>query len=146
MSFIASASTQTSSIVVHYPLETVWADVRTLAFGWKAIKDIKGNVNEVGGTRTVSFKDTTIQTWKLLELSDLDHFVTWEIVDSEPSIAIMAASNTIKLRRVTHDNSTFIEWSTYLPSADTTANALEDAKFKKAEAFEDLVAHLSAKK
>jgi hypothetical protein len=49
------------------------------------------------------------------------------------------------LRHVTYDNSTFIEWiSDY--SNDATQEVIQDSKYKKQEAFEDLVNFLGSQK
>lgn len=55
----------------------------------------------VGAEFRINFKDGTVQTVKLLELSDLEHFLTYDLVDSEPSVKVMSAIHTIRLRRVT---------------------------------------------
>ncbi|TPX41774.1 hypothetical protein SeMB42_g03842 [Synchytrium endobioticum] len=144
---IPSSATTLSSRVIPFPVEAVWKVIKTLDFKfWSLVKstEMKSGChpNEVGGMRTIYFKDGTTSVYQMAELSDLHHFVTWELVESEPSLQVMSSSSTLRLRRVTHDNSTFIEWTTYFPSADTTANAVEDAKYKHDLAFKDLMDYM----
>lgn len=54
----------------------------------------------VGASFTVTFKDGTVQQWKLLELSDLEHFLTYDLIESEPAVGVLSAIHTIRLRRV----------------------------------------------
>ncbi|KAJ3254230.1 hypothetical protein HK104_007238, partial [Borealophlyctis nickersoniae] len=68
----------------------------------------------------------------------LNKFVTYEIIESNPPVPVLAAVHTIRVKKVSHDNSTFVEWETDYSSSDLTANVTEDSRFKKKEAFEDL--------
>ena len=47
------------------------------------------------------------------------------------------------LKRVSHDNSTFIEWVSDF-SNDATQEVIQDSKFKKQEGFASLVKALAA--
>lgn len=46
--------------------------------------------------------------------------------------------NTMRLRRVTLSNETLVEWITDF-SGDATAGVVQDSKYKKHEAFADLI-------
>lgn len=49
-----------------------------------------------------------------------------------PSVAVMSAVHTIRLRRVTASNQTFVEWESTF-SNDATQQVIQDSKFKKLE-------------
>lgn len=57
----------------------------------------------VGSQRRVTYKDGATQLYKVLELSDLNHFVTYDVIQSEPAVSYSSAIHTIKLRRITFD-------------------------------------------
>lgn len=86
-----------------------------------------------------------MQTLKVVELSDLEYFVTYDLIASEPAVNVTSAIHTIRLHEVTHDNTTFIEWTSDY-SSDATQEVIQDSKYKKQEAFEDLVQALASTK
>ncbi|KAJ3079872.1 hypothetical protein HK102_003462 [Quaeritorhiza haematococci] len=133
------------SRVFNKSLESVWKHVRPLVFDfWKAVvkTEVEGQVDQVGSLRKVTFKDGTIQKFRVLEISDLEHFITYEVIESNPPAEVLAAIHTLRLKKVTHDNSTFVEWVTDFSSGANTANVVEDSRFKKREAFQDLASAL----
>lgn len=79
-----------------------------------------------------------------MELSDLEFFVSYEVIESVPPTVYLSALHTLKAVKVTHDNTTLVSWSTDFSSAgENTAGVVQDAKYKKKEAFEGLAAHLA---
>jgi len=103
----------------------------------KCEMDGKVSKSDVGGERQVHYADGTVQTLKLLELSDASNRVTWELHASTPSINVLSVVHTIQLRRITSTKGTFIEFfSDY--SADATQDVLQDSKFKKFDFFKAL--------
>jgi hypothetical protein len=130
------------SRVVSASVDVVWDKIRSLDFSkWLdtvSKVDIQGGAGEVGSLRKVEFKDGTLQTLKVLELSDLNHTITYEIIESQPAISVMSAVHTIALKRISHDNTTFIEWYSDF-SNDATQEVLQDSKFKKQEGFASLI-------
>ncbi|KAJ3037845.1 hypothetical protein HDV00_001260 [Rhizophlyctis rosea] len=131
------------------PADIVWQLIRPADFKfWTAIKDASvenGNAGEVGSFRKITFKDGTVQKYQIVELSDLHKSVTYEIIESDPPVPILAAVHTIRVKKITHDNSTLVEWESDYSSSDNTAGVTEDSRFKKIEAFEDLHKALSKK-
>lgn len=95
------------SRVVHAPVDRVWEAVRPLTFGWlKTVKEVKvqeGSEAQVGSHRRVTYKDSAVQTYKVLELSDLEHFITYDVIACEPPVSVSSAIHTINLRRITND-------------------------------------------
>ncbi|KAK3811321.1 MAG: hypothetical protein J3Q66DRAFT_351561 [Benniella sp.] len=128
------------SRIIEAPIETVWTLVRpvNLSF-WKAVKDVElvGGAGEVGSTRKITFNDGAIQLVKIVELSDLAHFVTFDFIEAQPPVDFMSAIHTITLRRVTANNTTFVEWSAEF-SSDAQLAVIEDSRYKRLEGLEDL--------
>jgi len=60
--------------------------------------------------------------------------MTWELIASEPEHKAMGVVHTIRLRRVTSDQQTFIEWKTDF-SKDATNEVIEDCRLKQRENF-----------
>ena len=59
----------------------------------------------VGGLRTITYgegKSATVQTIEIRELSDLHHYVTYEVISSEPSVGYTSAIHRIRLHNVTY--------------------------------------------
>ncbi|KAJ1671331.1 hypothetical protein GGF38_000885 [Coemansia sp. RSA 25] len=132
------------SCVINAPVEKVWAAVSAQDFKfWSLVKSTEqtSSPSEVGSTRDVTFNDGTVQTYRLLEYSLAKNALTYEIIDSKPAVTFLSAQHTIKVTRVTADNTSFVQWiSDY--SADGSETAVVDAKYKKLEALADLAKYL----
>jgi Ca2+-binding EF-hand superfamily protein len=98
----------------------------------------------VGAVRQVTFKDGTVQRVRLLELSEQNRSLSWEIIESNPPISYMAATHRITLKKVTDNNTTFVQAFTDF-SKDAGAGVLADSKFKKLELFRSLAASTESK-
>eukprot|EP00798_Chlamydomonas_sp_ICE-L_P023644 gene23644-9173_t len=99
--------------VIFAPVDKVWEMLRSANMSWLdsvASVDVTGGDAEVGSLRKVSYKDGTVQTLKVVELSDLRYTITLDMIESEPAVSVMSKVQTLTLKRVTHDNTTFIEW------------------------------------
>ncbi|KAI8822430.1 uncharacterized protein EV422DRAFT_398128 [Fimicolochytrium jonesii] len=149
---MSSATRVIESRVFSAPIATVWRHVRSADFKFwtSAVKDAAavegGAAGEVGSQRKVSFKDGTVQRYQIVELSDLSFFITYELIESTPAVLSAAAIHTIRLRKVTHDNSTLVEWeSDFSASGNDTASVVEDSRLKKKEALADLAKALGSK-
>eukprot|EP01134_Creolimax_fragrantissima_P005109 CFRG5109T1 len=131
------------SCVIKAPIDKVWGAVRNGDFAfWKMVKTATKSDQDglVGGTVKLEFADNTVQTVKILEISDYMHSLTYELIGSEPAITVMSAIHTIKLNRVTADNTTFCEWiSDY--SSDVTQEVIQDSLYKRRDAFTDMAKH-----
>jgi hypothetical protein len=114
--------------------------------------EVDGSVDAVGSLRIVHFKDGSVQKFRVLELSglrfivfilvkvlkiglftDSDHFVTYEVIESSTPTLVLAAVHSIRLRRVTHNNATFVDITSEFSSGSSTALVIEDSKYKKIE-------------
>jgi len=135
------------SSIIESPIAEVWKLVRDLNFAWNPLIVTVGPADEgvVGAEKKVTYKDGTVQTIKRVEISDLRTTVSWDVIASEPAVSYFAASHTIRLRRVTSDNTTFAEWTTDF-SSDATVGVIEDARFKQAENFQQLARWFSVRR
>ncbi|KAI8821675.1 uncharacterized protein EV422DRAFT_556413 [Fimicolochytrium jonesii] len=113
---MSSATHATESRVIPCPLHILWQQiVATPLRFWKtavqSVEVVSGSPTEVGAQFIVQFKDGTRQRLQINELSELHHHVTYELLESDPPVYTLAALHTIRLVRVTHDNSTYVELS-----------------------------------
>ncbi|KAG0251109.1 hypothetical protein BG011_007834 [Mortierella polycephala] len=135
------------SRIIDAPIDIVWKYVRSVDLGfWKAVKhvDIHGGPSEVGSTRKISFNDGAVQEIKIVELSDLAHFVSFDFIEAQPPVDFMSAIHTITLRKVTANNTTFVEWSAEF-SSDAQLAVIEDSRYKRLEGLEDLAKAVAKK-
>lgn len=111
------------SAVVPVPVEDVWAVVRDFNGlpDWhpqvadSAIEDdLPADV--VGCVRSYHFTDGDHLRERLLALSDLDHSCTYTIVESP--LPVVNYLSELRLRRVTADETTFVEWVGQFDVAD----------------------------
>jgi len=98
----------------------------------------------VGETVTITFKDKSVWTVRVLELSELHHFVTWEVIETTPSIHVASVVNTVKLTRITDCGSTFLSWETEF-SNDADVAVVQDNKYKKLEYFAEMKKYFGEK-
>jgi len=82
---------------------------------------------------------------RIVELSELHHFISWELLAATPSIHVTSVVNTIKLQRITECNSTFISWETEF-SNDADLQVIQDNKYKKLDYFSEIRKNLSCDK
>ncbi|KAG0049252.1 hypothetical protein BGZ83_005924 [Gryganskiella cystojenkinii] len=135
------------SRIIEAPIDIVWKHVRTVELKfWKAVKHVHvhGGLGEVGSTRKISFNDGAVQEVKVVELSDLAHFVSFDFIEASPPVEFMSALHTISLRRVTSNNTTFVEWTADF-SSDAKLAVIEDSRYKRQEGLEDLAKAIGTK-
>jgi hypothetical protein len=75
--------------------------------------------------------------------SELDRFVSYVVIESEPSVQYMSQVTTLRVRPVTATNASFVEWISDF-SADAGTDVIQDSKFKKLDGFKDLSKALGA--
>jgi len=139
------STTVWESYHLRVPLEKVWTLVRPLNFAYlptvASASEGKAALAEVGAHRTITYKDGTQQTVRVTGLSDAEYSISWELEVSVPSTVFAAQTHTVRLRRVTEGNTTFIEWNTQF-SSDASQEVLSDAKFKQGDNFAALAVAL----
>merc|ERR1719413_18514 len=127
---------QYSSTVIEAPAETVYDLIKSLSFKWMHTVS-KTEADAETGTTNICYSDNTIQKIRQLGYSALDMSVSWEVIESEPAAPTFSAVHTIQCHRITTSNECFMSWSTDF-SNDCTVAVVEDAKWKKADAFQQL--------
>jgi len=134
------STTVYESIVLDLTAGDAWTTVENLDFAWlptvtTCVYDNKCSPADVGGTRTVTYKDGTVQKFKLTERSDARRELSWDLIDSTPAIGAMSVSWTLKLTPVNKPKGrVFIEWTADF-SRDASNAVLLDGKFKAKENF-----------
>jgi len=99
---------------------------------------LSGAPGEVGSLKKLHYKDGTAQTIRLVELSDLNYFLSFDLIEANPAAQFTSALHTIGLKRITSNNTTFVEWSVDF-SSDAGAAVVQDSQFKRKDGLEDLV-------
>jgi len=94
----------------------------------------KKTASEVGAIVTVTYKDGTVQKLRVREISDATHTISWELESSAPAVPHSGAHHTIRLRRISDINGTFIEWTSDF-ARDASQEVIQDARFKQKEYF-----------
>jgi hypothetical protein len=131
------------SDIIPAAISEVWAAIRIFDFDFlDTVKKVEFETNEknpsqVGNVRVIHYMDKTIQKVRLTELSDARQFLSYTVFESDPPIAVMSVVHTVRLRRVTANNTTFAEWITDF-SADASQAVIQDQRFKQKERLEAL--------
>jgi len=60
------------------------------------------SMDGVGSIRRVTYNNQSVARFQLTALSDLEHSITFDLIDTTPSISLMSVSHTIRLRPVTY--------------------------------------------
>ena len=130
--------------VINQRIGEVWRAIKPLDFKfWSSAvtscRVTNGTALEVGSQREVTYKDGAVQRYQIVGISDINHEISYELINSDPAVHMSAALHTIRLQRVTHDNTTFVQWeSEFSSGGDYTAAVVEDSRLKKKEALQDL--------
>ena len=91
----------------------------------------------VGSLRRVVYKDGAEFVFRLVELSDIQRAVSYELIETDAALNVSSVLHTIHLHEVTETDETYISWTTEF-SGDCDQYIYSDAKFKKLDAFKDL--------
>ncbi|OMJ20965.1 hypothetical protein AYI70_g3766 [Smittium culicis] len=142
-----SVSRVSESVVINATQSKVWQKVQSLDLSfWSEVVSVEPSSSAanasglaIGSTRTVTFKDGTVQIYRVVEVSELEHSISYELVESTPPVSYMSSISTIKVMAVTSNDSAFVMWSS-LFSSDGGVEVTEDSKFKKRDALADLAA------
>jgi len=129
------------SAIIAYPIDQVWNVIRPVDFSFWA--NAESCTTDQEGVRKVTFKDKTVQKFRVTEISDQNHAITFELLESNPPVEYYSASHTWRLRRVTSDSTTFIEAESVF-SKDASTNATVDSKYRKLDLFKELRAALAS--
>ncbi|KAK3905645.1 hypothetical protein C8A05DRAFT_41448 [Staphylotrichum tortipilum] len=141
---IATTNEVIESAVIKAPLSFVWHFVKLLDFQkfWTAVNKadrIKGATADTDVIRW-TFKDGSSVEVKQDEYSNLDNFITYSVINSEPELTYSGVVSTIRCWAITSgelEDSTFVRWTSKFAS-DADLGVIEDAKYKRREALKDL--------
>ena len=109
-------------------VEDIWPLVKALAFDKltpSKVKKVTYKDGQPGLLESVVKIDYTDASWtvRVVELSDLNYCIVYEVVEAEPPAHVASIINTIRLQRVTDTHETFLLWSTQF-SSDVDSNVL----------------------
>ncbi|KAK4236532.1 hypothetical protein C8A03DRAFT_16832 [Achaetomium macrosporum] len=141
---VATTNEVIESAVIRAPLSHVWHFIKLPDFPkfWTAIEKaehVKGTSEETDVVRW-TFKDGSVVEVKQDEHSNLDHFITYSIINTEPELTYSSVTSTIRCWAVTSgefEDCTFVRWTSKF-SSDADLGVLEDAKYKRRDALKDL--------
>ena len=142
MNFVTSCH-QVESCVLDAPVGSVWEALRTLDFSKytpasvKSTKFTSGSSNEVGSVFTVEYTDGSTWTFRVVEISESRRTLSYELLSAEPETTFSSLQVTLRLYKVTENDSTFVTWESDY-SNDVNTHVLQDGKYKKLDAFKEL--------
>lgn len=58
----------------------------------------------------VTWSDSAVWRLNITEISDINHFVSYELVEAEPPLGTSSLQAKIHLLRVSDENHTFVSW------------------------------------
>lgn len=125
--------------VIDSPARDVWEKIRPFNFDfWKKVKKVEveekdSEHGEVGGIHIIYYDDDTMDTVKLLEMSDRNFFLSYEVLKTtsdtfHPEIKI---SHSLRLRKVTCTNQSILEFTTNYSDEISLTNFIESKNTKK---------------
>ncbi len=126
---IATTNEVMESAVIQAPLSHVWHLLKLPHFhqflsAIKSSEVIKGTAAETDLVKW-TFKDGSVVEVKQDEHSNLDHFITYSVIKSDPDLTYSGVVSTIRCWPITSgdlENSTFVRWtSKFASDADVGA-------------------------
>ncbi len=140
---IVTSCHQVESCVLGSPIGVIWDAIKSLDFAKflpssvSSVKFVTGDCNDRGSVFSIEYLDCSEWTYRIVEISESRRTISYELIDAKPDITFSSLQVTIKLYQVTENNSTFLMWETDY-SNDVNASIVQDGKFKKLDAFQDL--------
>lgn len=138
------ACIQTESCVIKAMKEIVWEKFIQFDFSKlfpSSISDVKftqGNPTQINSVFEVTYKDGSIWTFRICEISDYKKaIIAYELVSTSTPVEFSSLYQKIHIHTVTEDKSTYIVWESEF-SSDVNSHILQDCKFKKLEYFKDM--------
>ena len=140
---VVSSTHQFESTVVNAPIGKLWDSFKELKFETLFPSRVtkteytEGKAGLLESVVKIHYKDGSTWSYRINEISGLNHYISFELVEADPKPTVSSIHHHIKLLRVTDDNSTYVRWETDF-SNDADANVIQDSKFKKVDYFKDL--------
>ncbi|KAK5661266.1 hypothetical protein OQA88_11160 [Cercophora sp. LCS_1] len=141
---VATTNEVIESAVIKAPLSHVWHFIKLPEFAKfstaiQKAETVKGVSDETDIVKW-TFKDGNTIEVKQDEHSNLDHFITFSVINAEPELTYSSVVSTIRCWAVTSgefEDSTFVRWTSKF-SSDADISVIEDAKYKRRDALRDL--------
>ncbi len=98
----AVSTRQVESAVVSAPLDKIWANLRSLSFDKlfpglvSGTTYVEGGVGKLESTVKINYKDAA-WTVRVVELSDLNYHVVFELIETDPHVDVSSRIDTIRL-------------------------------------------------
>eukprot|EP00759_Apiculatamorpha_spiralis_P000513 PhF_6_TR10161/c0_g1_i1/m.15775 len=133
------------STIIACSASAIWESLAKFDFSWWGIVQTCGLTREgsgIGVAVILTFKDKTVQKFRVVEMSELNRSITLELVESEPAIPTSGVIHTLRVAPVTKPPAGFaaccyVDWVTDF-AYDASQEVLQDSRFKKLEAFGNL--------
>eukprot|EP01113_Clastostelium_recurvatum_P037872 TRINITY_DN5584_c0_g1_i2.p1 TRINITY_DN5584_c0_g1~~TRINITY_DN5584_c0_g1_i2.p1 ORF type:complete len:382 (-),score=69.46 TRINITY_DN5584_c0_g1_i2:71-1216(-) len=110
------ATTARASCILPLPLWGVWPSFRDFSQTPLLISCVskvevsEGHPLAPGCIRTVHWNTGETRSHRLIEISDLNHSISWELVAADPPLETMAVTTRVSLYSVSETNHTMVEW------------------------------------
>ena len=147
-SMIPCSTTNTESCVIEAKIADVWAKIRYWKLEELAPSIVRstewtdGDAGRVDSIVKISYTDATWY-WRVTELSERNHTLAYELVQTEPAIPVSSIVGELALEAVTDSDQTFLRWS-HEYSNDVDNEFMGDAKWKKRDMFSAIKATFAA--
>lgn len=137
----------TESAVLPVTLEAAWSNLSTCTFKFLGKVDAAeakagGSALLIGGTQKVVDGSGASATVKLTGFNHCKNLVGWTVVESDMPSQLAYSNCRISLRRVTEDQTTFVEWTSTFDHAltDTSIATVRRTVAEKLKAYKALLA------
>lgn len=91
----------------------------------------------VGSLRHVTYKDGAEFVYRIVEISDLQRMISYELIEADATVNVSSVLHTIQVFDITESGESMINWTTEF-SGDCDQHVYSDCKFKKLDAFQDI--------
>jgi hypothetical protein len=131
------------SCVVKCPVNVVWDCLKQSKFdkilpsSITSCKVVSGNCCELGMVISEDFTNGENMSFRLVEISELRHTLSFEVIDSTSQLPFSSMVTTIKMKQITEDNTTFICWETVF-SNDVSVDVIRLRKERVLSYFKDI--------
>ncbi len=134
------------SCIIRCPIGTVWEAFKSFQFEKLSPSLItstqinSGNPCQVGCTYQVKYKDGSVVTYMIVEISELKRSISFEMIECEPKQNFSSMLTTIRFCKVTMDDSTYFSWEGKF-SNDVTNDMIQSKRDKVHHLFKDMVSY-----
>ncbi len=131
------------SCILKTPIGSAWECFKSFEFEKispsliTSTKFLSGSPKEIGSTYQVTYKDGSTVTYMIMEISELKRSITIDMIECEPKCSFSSMLTSIKFRKVTEDDTTFVCWEA-LFSNDATSDMISSKKERVCQLFKDM--------